>query len=363
MTSSPTELPAWNDVLATALVGTQRRTLPTPGSTVEDPAETLLDVAAALTLYRRAGVSPATGLTLPEPAPDDAAIPPVPPPAATRLADLLAIDRANRADAPVRDVDGRLELLAEWLNAVVGRDAAGQRVLTRRIPGELLPSLLEIGRRHRAMRPLVAAAGGSRAAWLADQRPEWGYLRAETSTPVVATDPEPRGGASDPAASGGAFDPAGGATSDAAAGDGEPITLTAAERDAWEFGTIGRRVSALIVIRRRDPATARALIEAVWAGETPDDRAAMLGALTTGLSTADESLLEVALDDRRKEVRIAAVELLAHLPDSAFARRMTERTAACVMVIDGRVLVDPPAECDRGHAPRRHRRAAAGRPR
>jgi hypothetical protein len=322
VTSLPAELPVWSDVLATALVGTQRRTLPGWRSTVDDPAEALLDAAAALTLYRRAGVAPVTGLALPEPAPDDSAVPSVPASAATRLADLLAIDRASRADAPVRDLDGRLELLAEWLNAVVGRDAAGQRVLTRRIPGELLPSLLEIGRRHRALRPLIAAAGGSRAAWLADQRPEWGYLRAETSTPVTATDVDP--------------------------GADGPTTLTAAERDAWEFGAIGRRVSALTVIRRRDPATARAMIEAVWGAETPDDRAAILGALAIGLSTADESLLDVALDDRRKEVRIAAVELLAHLPDSAYARRMTERTAACVMVIDGRVLVDPPAECDRG---------------
>jgi hypothetical protein len=316
-------LPLWSDVLATALVGTQRRTLPGSWSPGEDPAEALLDAAAALTVYRRAAVTPQTGLAAPEPAPDDSAIPLVSGPAATRLADLLSIDRATRADAPVRDVDGRLELLAEWLAAAVGHGGEGRSGATRRIPGELLPPLLDIGRRHRALRPLIAAAGGTRATWLAEQRPDWGYLHAETVE-------------------------AGGAAAAAQAQQLPGGGLTAAEREAWEFGGIGRRVGALASIRRRDPAAARELVESVWAGESPDDRAAMLAAFATRLSSADEALLETALDDRRKEVRIAAVELLAHLPGSAFARRMTERTTACVRIAEGRVLINPPAECDRG---------------
>src|SRR5262249_59366693 len=81
---------------------------------------------------------------------------------------------------------------------------------------------------------------------------------------------------------------------------------------------------------------------------SPDDGAALLGACATGLSLDDEPLLEVALDDRRKEVRIAAVELLAQLPDSAYARRMAERCTACVRVTGGRVEVTPPAACDKG---------------
>src|SRR5205814_547590 len=111
------------------LVGTQRRTLPAYGSTVDDPvdpAEALLDAAATLTLYRRAGVAPATGLALPEPAPDDSAIPAVPAAAATRLADRLASDPASRAGArPGRSDDadsGRARGVG------VRRDrAAGQR--------------------------------------------------------------------------------------------------------------------------------------------------------------------------------------------------------------------------------------------
>jgi hypothetical protein len=390
----PPTLPAWSDVLATALVGTQRRTLTGFPATVEDPAEALLDAAAALTIYRRAAVSPHTGLLPPSPAPDDSAFPLISSLAATRLADLLAFERSARADAPVRDVDGRLELLAEWLGAVVTRDAHGRRVLSRRIPGELLPALLDIGRRHRALRPLIAAAGGTRAQWLAEQRTEWGYLRSEVPAPVASdgaalpgadapgtggpgangpagerTAAAPpgaanRGGAQVPGASGRAGDgaqgpgasgpvretPPGGVPT----GEGTGAGLTATEREVWELGAIGRRVGLLAVLRRRDPAAARALVEDAWANETPEDRAALLGALEVGLSTADEELLESALDDRRKEVRIAAVELLAHLPDSGYARRMIERTTAAVQVVGGgaaggspRIRINPPTACDR----------------
>jgi hypothetical protein len=284
-------------VLATALVGTQRRTLDTGAPHDADPAEALLDVAGALTVYRRAAVTPRTGLSAPEPAPDDSGIPLVSGAAAARLADLLAIDGPARADAPVRDADGRLELLAEWLAAVGG---------THRVPGELLPALLDTGRRHRSMRHLIAAAGGTRAAWLAEQRADWAYLRAESVEPAQA------------------------------------------DLEVWALGTIGRRVAFLTSARRRDPAGARALLEAVWADEDPADRAALLGALATGLSLDDEPLLELALDDKRKEVRVAAVELLAHLPDSAYARRMTERSTACVRITESRVMVAPPAACDKG---------------
>jgi hypothetical protein len=298
-------LPDWGDVLATALVGTQRRTLPAGVPSHGDPAEALLDAAGALTLYRRAGVSPRTGLTVPAPAPDDSAIPLVPWVAAARAADLLAVDAAGYGTSnavPVRDADGRLELLAEWLGAVHGR----------RVPGELLPALLEIGRRQRALRPLIAAAGGPRAPWLAAQRPEWGFL--DTADRFDGRTP--------------ADDTAG-----------------------WELGTIGRRVGILSALRRRGPQSvqrAREMLAEAWPAETPDDRAALLGALAVGLSADDEPLLETALDDRRKEVRGAAIELLALLPDSAYSRRMIERTTACVRATGGRVLITPPSACDKG---------------
>src|SRR5439155_20368408 len=67
---------------------------------------------------------------------------------------------------------------------------------------------------------------------------------------------------------------------------------------------------------------------------------------SAGLSTLDEELLERALDDRRREVRAAAVELLVRLPGSGYGRRMTARARACLRREEDRIVVAPPAECD-----------------
>jgi hypothetical protein len=289
----------WPDLFASALVGTARG---------GGDAEALLDTAAVHALRRRAGVALVPAVPPPDPAPiDDVVV--VGPAAAARADALLALDYAGRDATPVRDLASRLELLAEWLAAAV---AAG-----RRLPAEQVPALLDAGRRHRQLRPLIAPVAGPLAGWLAAQRPEWSYASAAPPEPPAVDDHE-----------------------------------------AWELGTIGRRVSYLRRLRGRDPARARELIEAVWDAEPPEHRAALLPALATGLSLADEPLLERALDDRRRQVRDVALELLAGLPDSGYGRRMVARAGDCVhMHGSGRVEIRPPATCDRamrrdGIAPR-----------
>jgi Family of unknown function (DUF5691) len=281
--------PNWPDVLATALVGTAR----TGGQ-----AEELLDAAAALALRRRAGVALVHNAQPPPPAPADD-VPAVSPAAAARAGDLLAIDAVTRKAGPVRDTAGRLELLAQWLAAAA---EAG-----RRLPPELVPALLDAGRRHHPLRPLIAPVAGPLAGWLAAQRPDWAY--ASSVAPVASDVDDDR---------------------------------------VWELGGIGQRSAYLARLRRHDPAKARQLLEAAWAGEPPDDRAALLGTFRIGLSTADEPVLERALDDRRRQVRDVGLDLLGRLPGSAYAKRMAQRAAACVGLGGARgVAIRPPAECDR----------------
>lgn len=80
----------WEELVTSALLGTDRRTPPaevlTPGK--HAPAG-LLDAAAVQTVRRRAGLLPAPAAALPEPAPHDAR-PRLPAPARRRLAQLLA---------------------------------------------------------------------------------------------------------------------------------------------------------------------------------------------------------------------------------------------------------------------------------
>jgi hypothetical protein len=279
----------WTDVLASALVGTARS---------GENAETLLEAAAAHALRRRAGVALVPAAPLPPPAPVDD-VPVVGPAAAARAGDLLALDSTGRDVGPVRDMAGRLELLTEWLAAA---GAAG-----RRLPPELVPALLDAGRRHRGLRSLIGPVAGPLAGWLAVQRPEWSY--ASTSPPEPSINDETQ---------------------------------------VWELGSIRQRVVYLGRLRRRDPDRARDLLAAAWDAEPPDDRAELLKMLATNLSGADEPLLERALDDRRRQIRDVALDLLARLPGSAHAGRMAARATACVGVGEGgRIEIRPPEQCDR----------------
>jgi hypothetical protein len=174
------------------------------------------------------------------------------------------------------------------------------------LPAELAPALLDAGRRHRELRPLIAPVAGPLAGWLAAQRADWSYASA---TP--------------------------------------PAESTVDEDQVWELGPIGDRVAYLSRLRRHDQIAARELLEKAWEAEPPDDRAALLKALGIGLSSGDEQLLERALDDRRRAVRDVALDLLARLPDSAYARRMAARASAYVAVQGtGRIEISPPVACD-----------------
>jgi hypothetical protein len=170
------------------------------------------------------------------------------------------------------------EVLAEWLTAL---DRAG-----RRLPDESLPALLEIGRNDHELRPMLLAVLGERGRWLARQNPDWAY-----------------------------------------AGTGEAADEPAAIDATWQTGTIEARAPLLRRLRQMDPARGRELVASTWSAEQPSDRAAFLNAFEVGLTEDDEPFLEAALDDRRKEVRTAAAELLSRLPRSRLVRRMVERFA------------------------------------
>jgi hypothetical protein len=282
-------------VLTAALVGTER------GPSIVDGPEALLDASAALAVARRAGARPILGLATGEPAPVETA-PVALPAAVVRLGGLLAGDRLP--------ADVRVELLAEWLRCAATRGWL--------VPPELLPALLDTARTLKPLHPLIASTGGARAGWLAARNPEWSYLLAEVDPGSVRLD----------------------------------------DRSAWEDGPIGRRIGYLTEVRRRDPPSGLALVEQTWAQETPEDRIRLVEALRVGLGSGDEDFLERALDDRRREVRAAAVELLTVLPGAGYGARMAERARACVVPQPmPRLVVRPPAACDRamrrdGIAPR-----------
>ncbi len=281
----------WPQLLSTALVGTQRRapdTVAVPEQlnalvpVLRSEAD-LLSAAGSLTLARRAGVGVVTGVQPLAPAPVDDL--PLAPAAARRRLRLLI----------GTSVDPNLVEL--WLTLAVERGVG--------VAGRDLPNLFRIGRAHERLRDAITTVAGARGAWLAAMNGEWSW--------VV---------------------------------DRRAVMIDVDDEQAWTEGSLADRVAYLATARRRDPARGRELLEAVWAKEPSPERAALLPTLSAGLGLDDEPFLDAALDDRRKEVRIAAQALLATLPGSAYERRMADRARATVAASGRKLVVTPPDSCD-----------------
>ncbi|WP_461079751.1 DUF5691 domain-containing protein [Streptomyces deserti] len=311
-TSAPVDPPvagAWEGLVTTALLGTDRRTPPgcAPGP---DAPVALLDAAAVETVRRRAGLRPARAAEHPRPAPEDPRSP-LPPAAARRLAMLLA-DRPGTSGGGRRGTAPDLtELLPQWLAAANARGYAP--------PPEVLPALLDTARGRTDLRPAALEFAGPRALWLARFNPDWRFALRST----------PGGGAALP-----------------------HLDDTGRIQQLWQEGLFAERVALLAALRSRDPAAARDLLATTWQTERAEDRLMFLDSLRTGLGPDDEPFLEQALADRSRNVRATAAELLSALPGSALAARMAVRAGACVAVDHTRdvptIVVEAPHECDAG---------------
>ncbi|MDQ0941308.1 DUF5691 domain-containing protein [Streptomyces sp. V1I1] len=311
MTSTVSTSP-WEELVTSALLGTDRRTPPdsvlSPG---KDAPVALLDAAAVQTVRRRAGLLPAPAADRPEPAPHDAR-PQLPAPARRRLAQLLA-DRSAPSHAGGRrgTAPDLTELLPQWLAA-----ANEHRY---QAPPSVLPALLDAARARTDLRPQALTFAGPRGLWLARLNPEWKFALRGASGSSVLPD----------------------------AGDEEAV------QRLWEEGLFAERVALLAAARVHDAGAALALLTATWATERAEDRLMFLDSLRTGLSDADEPFLEQALSDRSRNVRATAAELLSALPHSALAGRMAARAASCVSLDrsgdgDAAIGVEAPHECDAG---------------
>jgi hypothetical protein len=292
-------------ITARALLGTSRGTAATvpavsgplgqaleaAASCEQGPEQALLNAAAIVAAAWRAGAGPGPAPPLPPPAAAEMQKP-APPGAQALLARLLG------GEMP--------PVLPEWLRMA----AAPTRNM--RAPHELLPELLEAGRRERSLRELVLPVLGQRGRWLAALNQEWRYAA------------------------------------------GAALELARAE-EQWQTGTLEERVLLLTELRRHDPALARTLVESTWTVDPPEQRARFLECFAANLSLDDEPFLEAALDDKRKPIRTGAAGLLAALPESRLVQRMVERAAALVTFErpggrivgrGGRIRIELPAGLD-----------------
>jgi len=304
----------WQDLVSTALVGTDRRTPPATGRFAvagESPAAALLSSAALMSAWRRAGnagsaysaelvehgasggegAEGAEGTAASEGGESGEQ--------AGRKSGAAAYDprpllpTATSARLPAL-VASRSESLPEYLQAAARTGC--------RAPAELLPPLFEYARGSKAVRADLMRLAGPRGTWLAKQNRQWSTFTRYASTP-----------------------------------DG----------DAWLSDKPHERIGFLTWFRAKDPASARALVEQAWkqagpvaASLTAETRAAYVEAMSVGLSMEDEPFLEAALDDKSRQIRAEAVRLLAALPGSRFAERMSARLHEWVEVcVEGETVL------------------------
>lgn len=295
----------WQETLKTALVGTERQEVPQASG--EDAVSrllaqvdrssrerALLKLSAILACCRRAGFLPLKA---------DSALP------APAEGNDLPVCLPGAAQDLARMLQGEYdELLPVWLTAVAAR---GQRA-----PDETLPELLDLGSRSRAIHPAILPVLGRRGRWLAAQNADWEWARQRSPSEIESS----------------------------------PEAFADAEQ-TWQTGARAERAALLRELRASNPALARQLLTSTWSQDPPEERALFLGTFAIGLCLEDEPILESALDDRRKEVRRQASELLARLPDSQLCRRMFAWTAPLLTITRRRLKdqleVTPPAQCDR----------------
>lgn len=272
----------WNALLQAALVGAERPwTLPTHAQEGEgDPVALMLREAHAQTapdapglLLRLAGakaVCQRAGWTAP----------------ATELAPIAPAAPESRTPANA----AWSQLLAQAMNlgpqrlqhqVLFSMDAAGLRA-----PPALLPVLLHAGRQSVALRTHLLPVLGERGRWLAQQNPEWAYAcgaqeQADTQT-------------------------------------------------HWAHGSLEQRCAVLRTERTSAPTAARERLQADWESLAAKDRVALIAILRVGLCMDDEIFLNTQLKDRAQDVRRTAAKLLAALPGSAYAQRITARLVPLV---------------------------------
>lgn len=277
----------WEDLVGTAMVGTERRTfafddelravagpeLPAVAGAGAGAEGQVLAAAAVVHNYRRAGRRPAKG-SAPE------AAPPHDRPACSDTAAQL-LDLLLSGMVPV--AGGTTAMVEAWLTACA---AAG-----RRPPDRMLAPLLDLATATPRLRPPAAAATGARGAWLARANPGWSW-----ATPAA----------------------------------------TATSPDDYATAGTAERVALLVDLRTSDRPAAMALLRSTWKAEPAAERAALLAALPPTVGDDDEPFLEELLDDRAASVRTAAAQLLDRLPRSRRAARMADRAKALVRA-EGRI--------------------------
>ena len=284
----------WQDLVKTAVVGTQRQQLKiiTQDNQLgevlnrldrNDKEASLLGAAGAIYLYQKAGK-----LTAIDPKKND--------------------ETCDLDDLPFCSQDSEQHLgmilsgeysafLPEWLTLL----AEAKKVVSPKY----LPELLTLGKRQNHFRKDILPVLGKRGIWLAAQNPDWNYVSGEDADKI------------------------------------------------WKSGSLEARIKLLKELRQSEAGKGRSThqrcgrsqLQNIWSKERAPERASLLEVLEVGLSVDDEPFLEDALNDRSKQVRDVAARLLAQIPESKLVQRMIERVRPLLNLDSNGIEVILPKNC------------------
>lgn len=180
------------------------------------------------------------------------------------------------------------DALAEWVHLL----SQAEQVL----PREALPALFQRSLSDTELWETIRAAIGSRGQWLLLQNPAW---QALCEVPAQTN---------------------------------------------WGTSTGLARLALLRSMRKQDAALGLNQLQSSWETEDPGQKAALLAELSHGLGAQDEAFLESCLQDRRKETRQMAAELLASIPNSGLSNRYLSYLQDCIELKDNKIVLNLPAE-------------------
>jgi hypothetical protein len=249
----------WDQIINTALLGTDKRTLAAsdlPPELAEvaalaqnnttDKEEQFLQIAALVFNYRQCGVLPLQkeGVTVSLAAAEE-----------KQYCSLLAIQTLK----DILESESN-SLLQFWLQLCNEK--------SRIVTPDLVPALLTIGMQQKKLQNLIVSCCGKRGDWLSRFNPEWNFSTA------------------------------------------------ASNEELWLTGSPEQRKAVLEQLRKEDPATARNWIQQTWAQEDAGTKVEWLMLLAINIGEDDIEFLESLAKEKSKKVKEVALWLLKQIPES-----------------------------------------------
>jgi hypothetical protein len=256
---------AWNKIIHTAMMGTDKKMIGTEElsstlaeataviteNTTIDKEEKFLQLASLTYNYRQCAVLPLKKETITieqAPAEEKQYCDPA---AMQVLKDILFEESQS--------------LLQLWLTACAKAN--------RLVSPEMIPSLFAIGKQYKQLRAAIAPCTGKRGEWLCQFNHEWNF------------------------------------------------SVSQSQEELWNTGTTDQRKVVLTELRSADPAAARALLEQTWAQEDAATKVSFLEILSINVSNDDLVFLESLQNEKSKKVKEEALKLLKQIPSSALVQQ------------------------------------------